>query len=69
MTPETMFQIANPIAMLGWIALLVAPFAPRAVDLIADLRLPVASIKTQANCTQNRLDHAGRRHFHHCVFY
>jgi hypothetical protein len=41
MTPETMFQIANPIAMLGWIALLFAPFAPRAVDLIADLIIPM----------------------------
>ena len=41
MTPEAMFQIANPIAMLGWIALVVAPYAPRAVDLIAHLIIPM----------------------------
>jgi Domain of unknown function (DUF4281) len=41
MTPEAMFQIANPIAMLGWIALTFAPFAPRITDLIADLIIPM----------------------------
>jgi hypothetical protein len=41
MTPETMFQIANPIAMLGWAALLFAPFAPRVVDAIAHLIIPM----------------------------
>ncbi len=41
MTPEDMFQIANPIAMLGWIALIFAPFAPRVVDLIAAALIPL----------------------------
>jgi hypothetical protein len=41
MTPETIFQIANPIAMLGWIALAFAPFAPRATDLTAALVIPM----------------------------
>jgi Domain of unknown function (DUF4281) len=41
MTPDAMFQIANPIAMLGWIALAFAPFAPRITDLIADLIIPM----------------------------
>lgn len=41
MTPETLFQIASPLTMLGWIALLGAPFAPRAVDLIARLIIPM----------------------------
>lgn len=41
MTPESMFQIANPIALLGWAALLFAPFAPRVVDLIARLIIPM----------------------------
>jgi hypothetical protein len=41
MTPEAMFQIANPIAMLGWIALTFAPLAPRIMDLIATLIIPM----------------------------
>jgi Domain of unknown function (DUF4281) len=41
MTPETMFQIANPIAMLGWVALAAAPVMPRVADLIAALIIPL----------------------------
>jgi Domain of unknown function (DUF4281) len=41
MTPDSLFQIANPIAMLGWIALILAPFAPRMVDLIAAVIIPL----------------------------
>jgi hypothetical protein len=41
MPPETLFQIANPIAMLGWVALIAAPLAPRATDLIAALIIPI----------------------------
>jgi Domain of unknown function (DUF4281) len=41
MTPETMFQIANPIALLGWAALLAAPFAPRVFDAIASFVIPM----------------------------
>jgi hypothetical protein len=41
MTPEAMFQIANPIALLGWAALLLAPLAPRFVDRLADLIIPM----------------------------
>ena len=41
MTPETLFQIANPLAMAGWIALACAPLAPRLTDLLAALILPV----------------------------
>jgi hypothetical protein len=41
MTPEDIFQIANPIALLGWIALIFAPFAPRITDLIAALIIPI----------------------------
>ncbi len=41
MTPEAMFQIANPIAMLGWVALIFAPFAPRVVDMAAHLAIPM----------------------------
>lgn len=41
MSPEAMFQIANPIALLGWAALLLAPLAPRLVDTITHLIIPM----------------------------
>ena len=41
MTPEAMFQIANPVAMLGWNALIFAPLAPRITDLIANFIIPM----------------------------
>ncbi len=40
MTPDVLFQIANPIALLGWIALLFSPLWPRAADCIAALIVP-----------------------------
>lgn len=41
MSPEALFQIANPIALLGWVALIAAPLAPRVADLIAALIIPL----------------------------
>jgi hypothetical protein len=41
MTPDALFQIANPIAMAGWIALVLAPLAPRLTDAFAALILPI----------------------------
>ena len=41
MTPDTLFQIANPIAMLGWIALAFAPLAPRTTDIVAVFIIPL----------------------------
>jgi Domain of unknown function (DUF4281) len=41
MTPDALFQIANPLAMLGWLALIVAPFAPRVTDWVAALAIPM----------------------------
>jgi Domain of unknown function (DUF4281) len=41
MTPDTLFQIANPIAMLGWVALVFAPLSPRIAHLIAALIIPM----------------------------
>lgn len=41
MPPDTLFQIANPIALLGWVALIFAPFAPRIADLMARLIIPI----------------------------
>ena len=41
MTPDTLFQIANPIALLGWAGLIFAPFAPRLTDALATLIIPL----------------------------
>lgn len=40
MPAETLFAIANPLALTGWLALALAPLAPRAVDLYAGWVLP-----------------------------
>jgi hypothetical protein len=40
MTPETLFMIANPLALMGWLALAIAPLAPRLIDLFAGWVLP-----------------------------
>jgi hypothetical protein len=39
--PHALFQLTGPIAMLGWLALVLAPFAPRLTDAIAALAIPV----------------------------
>lgn len=41
MTPDSLFQIANPLVLLGWLALALAPLSPRWSDLIAGLVLPL----------------------------
>lgn len=41
MTPDTMFQIASPLALLGWIALMLAPLVPRLTDLVAAMLIPL----------------------------
>lgn len=40
MTPQALFQIANPLALLGWIALAASPLAPRIVDRVAGYAIP-----------------------------
>lgn len=40
MTAESLFAIANPLALLGWFGLALAPLAPRWVDLIAGWVIP-----------------------------
>jgi len=40
MSADVLFSGANPLALLGWIALVGAPLAPRAVDLLAGWLLP-----------------------------
>ena len=41
MTPDTLFQIANPIVMFGWVALTLAPLAPRIADWTAFIVIPL----------------------------
>lgn len=40
MTPDALFQIANPLALTGWVALALAPLAPRAATLYAGMSVP-----------------------------
>ena len=42
MTPDHAFQIANLVAIGGWLALLLSPFAPVGTDRIAGLLVPGA---------------------------
>ena len=41
MTPDDLFQIANPLALLGWIALALSPVAPRAALALASHVIPL----------------------------
>lgn len=38
MGPEALFQVANSMALLGWIALALGPLAPRAMGLVGGAR-------------------------------
>lgn len=40
MTPDQLFQIANPLALLGWLALALSPLAPRVAQAVA-LAIPL----------------------------
>jgi len=40
MSAEILFSVANPVALLGWLGLAVAPLAPRAIDVLAGWVLP-----------------------------
>lgn len=42
MTPDLLFQIANPLALTGWIALALHPLAPKATLLWAGRIVPLA---------------------------
>lgn len=41
MSPDAMFQLANPLALLGWLALLASPLAPRAAQAVAAATIPL----------------------------
>lgn len=40
MTPDSLFQIAGPLAMIGWTALALAPLAPKWADRIGGSQFP-----------------------------
>ncbi len=41
MTPDQFFQLANPLALLGWLALAFSPKAPRLAQFTAAIAVPV----------------------------
>jgi hypothetical protein len=41
MPPDLMFQIANPLAVLGWLALLASPLVPRLAQGMAGATIPL----------------------------
>jgi Domain of unknown function (DUF4281) len=41
MTPDQLFQLANPLALLGWLALVVSPLAPRVAQAISAAAIPL----------------------------
>jgi hypothetical protein len=41
MSPDALFQIANSLALLGWIALALGPMAPRALGLVGGVAIPL----------------------------
>lgn len=41
MTPDQLFQIANPLALLGWLALVASPLAPRLAQAVAGAAVPL----------------------------
>ncbi len=38
--PHALFQLTGPLAMLGWLALVLSPLAPRVADAMAALAIP-----------------------------
>jgi hypothetical protein len=41
MTPDSLFQIANPLVLIGWLALILSPLSPRWSDRVAGLAIPL----------------------------
>lgn len=42
MRPDALFQVANALALAGWIALVFSPIAPRALGLVGGTGIPLA---------------------------
>ena len=40
-SPDLMFQIANPVALIGWLTLALSPLSPRITQMIAGLAIPL----------------------------
>lgn len=40
-SPDILFQYSGPLAMAGWLALMLAPLAPRLADTVAALVIPL----------------------------
>ncbi|MCU0904346.1 MAG: ABA4-like family protein [Tabrizicola sp.] len=41
MSADQLFQLANPLALLGWLALVASPLAPRAAQAISAAAIPL----------------------------
>jgi Domain of unknown function (DUF4281) len=41
MPPDPLFHLANPLALLGWVALALSPLAPRAAQIAAGAAIPL----------------------------
>lgn len=41
MSPETLFAVANPLALAGWIVLAASPWMPRLADRVAGFGIPL----------------------------
>ncbi|NBU48705.1 MAG: DUF4281 domain-containing protein [Betaproteobacteria bacterium] len=41
MTPDLLFQLANPLALLGWLALALSPWSPRVTQMAAAILIPL----------------------------
>lgn len=41
MSADQLFQLANPLALLGWLGLLVSPLAPRAAQAVSGAAIPL----------------------------
>lgn len=41
MTPDQLFQLASPLALLGWLVLLAAPLSPRAAQAVSGAAIPL----------------------------
>ena len=41
MSPDQLFLLANPLALLGWVALLASPVAPRAAQTVSAATIPL----------------------------
>jgi Domain of unknown function (DUF4281) len=41
MTPDKLFQLATPLALLGWLALLASPLAPRVAQAVSATAIPL----------------------------